>query len=240
MTIISFNFLNIFFLSDEDPGTLETPTHANNVTIPHQSGSGFGLDNISLNQIASIVAEKLKPTSTQLPDFRPLLSTFPLFDRPEPPVAAGQDDSVEPPVNYDNTITKTDLNDKADERKVLHCVPKKYWPNAIRLLRAFDEKSEQLTYDCSGTIYVDQVAIPGSNIFLFMPLLFKKKHPTLPGFADFVAKITDMGLDHFMTYRLKEVKLVSKSTPISESTASASTSSADSMASNDNWWYIGP
>ena len=49
-----------------------------------------------------------------------------------------------------------------------------------------------------------------------------------------------MGLDHFMTYRLKEVKLVSKSTPISESTASASTSSADSMASNDNWWYIGP
>ena len=71
----SFNFLNIFFLSDEDPGTLETPTHANNVTIPHQSGSGFGLDNISLNQIASIVAEKLKPTSTQLPDFRPLVSS---------------------------------------------------------------------------------------------------------------------------------------------------------------------
>ena len=230
----------LFLFSDEDSGPSESVPDSNNVTIPHQSGSGFGLDSISLNQIASIVAEKLKPSSTQLPDFRPLVSTFPIFDRPEPPVAAGQDDSLQPPENYDHTFIKTDLNDKADEKKVLHCVPKKFWHNAIRLLRAFDEKSEQLTYDCSGTIYVDQVAIPGSNIFLFMPLLFKKKHPNLPGFSDFVAKITDMGLDHFMTYHLKQVKLVSKTSPINDSTASATShASEDSKTSNDNWWYIG-
>ena len=183
------------------------------------------------------MAEKLKPTSTQLPDFRAIVPTFPLFDRPEATVAAAQDDEISPPVNYDHTIVKTDFNDKADEKKVLHCVPKKYWPNAIRLLRAFDEKSEQLTYDCSGTIFVDQVAIPGSNIFLFMPLLFKKKHPHLPGFADFVTKITDMGLDHFITYRTKEIKLVTK--PSSSSTVTSNANFSPGSANNDNWWYIG-
>ena len=213
---------------------METSTRPQDVTIAHQSGSGLGgLDNISLDQIASIVAEKLKPSSSQLPDFRPVLSTFPIFDRPELTVAASQDDSIQPPVNYDHTFVKTDLNDKADEKKVLHSVPKKSWPNAIRLLRAFDEKSEQLTYDCSGTIYIDQVAIPGSNIFLFMPLLFKKKPQNLPGFGDFVAKITDMGLDHFITYRTKQVKLVTK--PSTDSISSSS-SGAGSTA---NWWYIG-
>ena len=174
------------------------------------------------------MAEKLKPT--ELPDFRQIVSTFPIFDRPEPTVAASQDAPIEPPVNYDHTFVKTDLNDKADEKKVLHSVPKKYWPNAMRLLRAFDEKSEQLTYDCSGTIYIDQVAIPGSNIFLFMPLLFKKKNPDLAGFADFVAKITDMGLDHFITYRIKQLKLVTKT---------SSDSPLSGAIGNDNWWYIG-
>ena len=176
------------------------------------------------------MAEKSKPT--ELPDFRQIVSTFPIFDRPEPTVAASQDAPIEPPVNYDHTFVKTDLNDKADEKKVLHSVPKKYWPNAMRLLRAFDEKSEQLTYDCSGTIYIDQVAIPGSNIFLFMPLLFKKKNPDLAGFADFVAKITDMGLDHFITYRMKQIKLVTK-------TSQNANASASPMLDNDNWWYIG-
>ena len=229
--------LSFQIISEEEADASGSSTRSENVAIPHQSGSGIGLNNIAIDEIASIVAEKLKPSTTQLPDYRSLVPTFPIFDRPEPTVATGQDDSNHPPVNYDHTIVKTDLNDKLDEKKVLHCVAKKYWPNAIRLLRAFDEKSEQLTYDCSGTIYVDQVAIPGSNIFLFMPLLFKRKHPHLPGFADFVAKITDMGLDHLITYRTKEIKLVTKSSTASTGTSNSHVS-ADS-ANNDNWWYIG-
>ena len=109
--------LSFQIISEEEADASGSSTRSENVAIPHQSGSGIGLNNIAIDEIASIVAEKLKPSTTQLPDYRSLVPTFPIFDRPEATVATGQDDSNHPPVNYDHTIVKTDLNDKLDEKK---------------------------------------------------------------------------------------------------------------------------
>ena len=224
------------FFSADGSGTF-TASKNQGVVIPDQSGSGVGIDTISLEKIASLVAEKLNKPTTSSDDlnFQPVIPNFPLFDRPQPTLATGEDKESEPPKLYDFTRTKSDLNDRADEKKVLHCVPKKHWPNAIRLIQAFEQNPNSLTYDCSGTIYVDQTAIPESNIFLFMPQLFKKKVSKLPGFADFVAKISDMGLQHLITYQIKAVKLVS-----AKKSGGGQIPDFSANPNNDNWWYIGP
>ena len=220
----------------EGPSTSNSSNQS--VVIPHQSGSGIGIDPLALEKIASLVALKLNKPSTSSTElnFEPVIPNFPLFDRPQPTLATGEDDPIEPPKLYDFTLTKTDLNDRADEKKVLHCVPKKHWPNAIRLLQAFEQYPNSLTYDCSGTIYVDQTAIPESNIYILMPHLFKKKASTLPGFSDFVAKISDMGLQHLITYHPKAVKLVSTR----KMAGAGEIPSFSANPNNDNWWYIGP
>ena len=242
----TFSLIRYFFTGD---GLSTTALKNQAIVIPNQSGSGIGsdlvaqsgsgvgIDVLSLEKIAALVAEKLnQPTSSsQQLNFEPVIPNFPIFDRPEPTLATGEDEPTDPPKLYDFTLTKSDLNDRADEKKVLHCVPKRHWPNAIRLIQAFEQNPTSLTYDCSGTIYVDQTAIPESNIYLFMPQLFKKKVSHLPGFADFVAKISDMGLQHLIAYQPKAVKLIS-----TKKVGNGETASFSADPKNDNWWYIGP
>jgi hypothetical protein len=133
---------------------------------------------------------------------------------------------------YDHKLIKTDLNDQKDTLKVLTKVPKKHWNNAIRLLESFEERSGEISYDCMGTIYVNEEAIPNSNIFELMPYLFKKQTPKLPGFLDFINKIDEMNLQHLIVYRPKEVRLVSK-----KSTQSVTDNNSNPST---NWWYLGP
>ena len=63
-----------------------------------------------------------------------------------------------------------------------------------------------------------------------MPHLFKKQTTKLPGFQDFVHKIVEMGLEHLIAYRPKEVRLISKSP--SQATGNGK--------SDTPWWYLGP
>ena len=199
--------------------------------LPQQSGAGHSF---SLQDIVSLVAEKLGESSTSpLAQFRPVISNWSSYERTEPTVTTSSDELVEPATSYDHTITKTDLNDRLDERKALSLVPKRNRANAIKLLESFESRSDELSYDCQGHIFINQTAIPDSNIFQFMPLLFKKKAKNPPGFADFLNKIVEMGLDHLITYRPKEISSVAR-----KSTEGKGDFSAD--AKNDNWWYIGP
>ena len=190
-----------------------------------------------LQDIFSLVTQQLAQPSTlsaTAEAFRPIISNWASFERTEPILTTGSDELVTPSTSYDHTLTKTDLNDKLDERKALSLVPKKHWPNAIRLLDSFEARSDELSYDCQGHIFINQTAIPDSNIFQFMPLLFRKRAKNPPGFADFVNKIAEMGLDHLIAYRPKQISFVSKKAKIEEQGDFA----AD--ATNDNWWYIGP
>ena len=74
-------------------------------------------------------------------------------------------------------------------------MPQKYRKKAKSLLQHFNSRGNELTYDSSGVIYIDSIAIPNSDIFVYFPYLFKaKRRKDLHGFADFVQKIIDMGL----------------------------------------------
>lgn len=82
-----------------------------------------------------------------------------------------------------------------DEKRLLNFVPQKYRKNANELLKQFNLRGNELTYDSLGVIFIDGVSIPNSDIFVLFPYLFKAKRPkTLVGFDDFLKKIDDMGL----------------------------------------------
>ena len=224
---------NVVIASDQSGSGHQNPEHQNPEEEEiEQVGGGANLSSASsllneptLEKLALLVAKKLEKNSIPSTSARPVITNWNTYERCEPSVAVSVPDNTSPPTAYDYKIVKTDLNDQKDTEKVLRKIPKKHLANAVRLLESFEERSDELTYDCSGTIYVDQQSIPNSNIFELMPHLFKKQASKLAGFKDFVNKIIQMNLEHLIAYRPKEVRLISKSAPSS---------------SNTNWWYLGP
>jgi hypothetical protein len=99
--------------------------------------------------------------------------------------------------------------------------------NASELLKIFDKSGEQLTYNSTGSIFIDQVAVPNSNIFELFPLLFKAKAPkNTPGLMELFEKLNEMGLLHLVS--LKKIK------------KQQSNSEIVSLSENDtNYWYLG-
>lgn len=78
-------------------------------------------------------------------------------------------------------------------------MPKGLKKNAQHLLEEFDKRGNELTWNSSGTIFVDQVAIPGSNLFTVFPLLFKvRRSEKLIGLNELIQKINDMGLSSYI------------------------------------------
>jgi len=131
---------------------------------------------------------------------------------------------------YDIEKTKTDLNDKFDEKRLLKKVPKEFRSKAEELLAILEERSSDLTFDSTGDIFINEESIPGSNIFKFFPLLFKKKSPKkFTGYQEFVQKLIDMGLGRFIQY------------PIDQSKAMKFDKALDKEISpkqSDQWWYL--
>ena len=87
----------------------------------------------------------------------------------------------------------------SDEKQLLLLVPKGLKKNALHLLQEFDKRGNELTWNSSGTIFIDQVAIPGSNLFTLFPFLFKlRRSEKLIGLSDLIQKIDDMGLSSYI------------------------------------------
>ena len=110
-------------------------------------------------------------------------------------------------------------------------MPQKYQKNASSLLQHFNSRPNEVTYDSTGVIYIDTVAIPNSDIFVYFPYLFKAKHrKNLIGFSDFKQKIINMGLSNliFKSERNFEVR--------SSFDKKENQSSSDDK--NINWWFI--
>ena len=101
---------------------------------------------------------------------------------------------------------------------------------AVTLLKQFNNRGNELTWNSDGIIFIDQVSIPNSNIYHLFPYLFKQKHPkTLQGFDDFVNKIKEMGLDHLIVQR-----------PGSHTkTTSAFTSVTSESKKEPKWLFLG-
>jgi hypothetical protein len=135
---------------------------------------------------------------------------------------------------YDNIIINTDENDSFDEAKLLKLIPNQYKKHAKQLLNEFDDRGNEITWNPNGTIFIDQVAVPQSNIYQLLPILFQKKKPSkhIPGFIEILQKIQTMALGHLINQ--SPLKLQSK---LVEKNAKREQIKEEIPA---NWWYIGP
>jgi hypothetical protein len=141
--------------------------------------------------------------------------------------------STLPPLPFDSSINKNDENDTFDENRLLSLVPKLYKSKAAELMTIFNSRGQELTWNSTGNVFVDQTSIPNSNIFEIFPLLYKVKKPVrkVPGLLEFISKLNEMGLgDYIVQKNLK--KQMSKFEAPSDHT--------DVNVELANWWYIGP
>ena len=108
-------------------------------------------------------------------------------------------------------------------------MPSRFRRQANTLLEQFNIRGDELTWNSDGVIFIDQVSIPNSDIFILFPYLFKTKHPKdLQGFDDFIDKITQLGLSHL---------IVKKSTSILSAKSSTHLTKMNKNESK-NWWYL--
>jgi hypothetical protein len=97
------------------------------------------------------------------------------------------------------------------------------------LIKEFSNSPHSFNWNLDGVIFLDDVSIPNSDIYVFFPNLFKGRYQKhLIGFSDFVQKIHEMGLTNLIKQKNVKVK-----------NTSAATSPSNS-ASAGNWWYLGP
>jgi len=142
--------------------------------------------------------------------------------------------SVQPP-SFAAQIRQNDLADNFDSSRLLKLVPKRFKAQAAILLKAFDERAAELTFNSDGSIFIDGCSIPGTNIYELLPAVFKvtKNRTHIVGFDEFFQKLRDMGLSHLVAKNngtVKKVKTPELKTP--ELPKSSGTKS------NTNWWYL--
>ena len=88
---------------------------------------------------------------------------------------------------------------------MLRFVPSRFQLQAKILLEQFNSLGTELNWNSDGVIFIDQVSVPGSNMFTLFPLLFKKQKPkNIQGLDDFEKKIEQMQLSHLHKKELKK------------------------------------
>lgn len=128
------------------------------------------------------------------------------------------------PLHFDNQIIENDLNDSYDHKKLMKLIPKRFEENARKLIDSFDELSNEITWDSKGTVYIDQISIPNSNIYTIFPRLFKRPlAQKVPGLIQIFEKLKVLGLSSLCGDH--EIQ---------------SGQGSESKAVKNQWWYIGP
>lgn len=192
-------------------------------------------DNVFLNQIVSAVSKKLTGHSE-----RPITSNWKFYDRAEPTVSSEVvPENTQPPPHFNNRLCENDLNDSFDEIQLLRFVPKRFFKKAKTLLEIFDERPDEITWDSTGNIYIDQASIPNGNIYRLFPYLFRQKVPKdviTKGFPDLVQKLVNMNLQHLLNCNLsigerKKIKEESLSRPQAETDKKEASKSS-------KWWLL--
>jgi hypothetical protein len=117
-------------------------------------------------------------------------------------------------------------------------VPKGLKKNAQHLLEEFDKRGSELTWNSSGIIFIDQVAIPGSNLFTLFPLLFKlRRSEKLIGLNDLIQKIDEMGLSSYIVHK----NSLKRKSPQNKNHQETEKKMKKDIENEDfPWYYLGP
>ena len=190
-----------------------------------QFGGNFN-PNQFVDKIASIVTEKV----TKNLQFRAAQPFWRNYEISEPTITSQVVSAAGiPPEPFGSNITHNDLADQFDANHLLKAIPKRFKLKAETLLKAFDERAAEFTFNTDGIVFIDGVSLPGTNFFHLLPALFKhsKTRTKIIGFNEVLQKLVDMGLAHLII-RVPEgpkvkVKRENLATPSSSKT---------------NWWYL--
>jgi len=137
----------------------------------------------------------------------------------------------ETPSGVKETI-KSSQNTIGVQELLLNKIPSKYKQKAEKLLEAFEEHPNSITWNSDGVIFVNQDSLPNSNIFSLLPELFKKNpNKKLPGFFEFTSEIATLGFGHLIEKGL--LRGLHRSLPIENQ------KNLYEGIKNENWWYIG-
>lgn len=217
-----------------DKSSSSDPSSSN--TEASTSQEGFGLDPDFITRVATKVTEELnrQKRNSEEAETRPIVSNYPAYDRSQPYMSSSVIPAKTlPPVSFDQQRFPNEMSDDFDQKRLLRKVPKNFKIQASNLLKQFEERANELTWDSSGVVYIDQQSIPNSDIFDIFPRLFQKRHPKrIIGFQDFYQKVKSMGLAHLIV--LPKVSATS-TIKIEKKNPSLIFKRQDEL----QWWYIG-
>jgi len=131
--------------------------------------------------------------------------------------------------NYSVLLNKSDTNDAFDEKDLLSHIPEKRRPDAKTLLDFFNTYPEQVTWNHSGVLFIDQTAIPNSNIHEIFKILYgsqtSKTISNVNGLGELLEKIKQMRLTHLV--------------PVPKSKYLLKDISSDDSSDEMPWYYLG-
>ena len=194
---------------DTEKSEVENPEHAE---IPNeQIGEGY-TNNLEENMISyidhkihSCLQKVLASTSsgnqigggdaTDLAPGPPLMLKVNI----DPPEAGHVDTTKELP-NTENVLTPTTEKDI----DLIKTVGSKVKVKAEKLLNELKLHSDLITWDSTGLVSIKRTVIPGSNIKLIFPNLFRKVYSKkVPGLLDVATMVLSLGHGHLISPHLK-------------------------------------
>ena len=189
-----------------------------------QIGGSFNADQF-VNKIASIVTERV----TKNLQYRAAQPMWKNYEISEPTITSQVvSDRGAQPQPFNSDLKQNDLSDQFDGNHLLKLIPKRYKSQAQILLKACDERAAEFTFNSDGVVFIDGGSLPGTNIFVLFPALFKhaKNRVKLVGFMEVIQKLKDMGLAHLIlnSNEMPKVKKEKKSQSLT--------------SSKTNWWYL--
>jgi len=105
-------------------------------TSKSSTQEGYGLDEDAIAKIASLVTDHIRKEEAK----------------------AGHEVTL-PAVKFDSQILHNDLNDSQDQKRLLKKVPKKFHASAENLLKAFEDRPNEITWDSSGINQVVRTSV---------------------------------------------------------------------------------
>ena len=209
-------------------------------TFQNQKGSGHPiLDPSVVQTITQQVIESLKSAYTIVPNIpknsqlgeglntinSDLLTPLPIEVEPQ----------TDPLPFVPIIIHKSNEHDQFDHNALVAKLPKLYQERAKKLLEVFDNHVDQITFNETGTIFLNGAAIANSNFFQILPYLFGvKPKRSLPGFNELVTQICSMGYGKLINGSL--FRGLHRSKPIPDSPQLIKEIHSNS---NIKWYYLG-
>lgn len=118
-------------------------------------------------------------------------------------------------------IAKNQEHDNFDKSFLLKLISRRQRSAAKKVLDVIELKPQELNFDSSGSVFIDQTSIPQANFHVIFPLLFKKgQFSKIPGYEEVCLKLKDLGV--LSNHQKLSLPLRQNSTK------------------DEHWYYLGP